>query len=74
MIVSRNYLKWQKSYLVIAPGMFQPPSNRSLEEPWHSLFLAAYSLIFIVAFTLNSIMVFSAKRKIRGMFLFLSLN
>ena len=53
---------------MITPVMFQLPSNRSLEEPWHSLFLTAYSLLFIIAFTLNSIMVFSARRKIRGMF------
>ena len=41
-------------------------SNRSLAPPWHAVFVVAYTIVFLVAITLNILMVLTACRKIRG--------
>ena len=46
--------------------LLQYSSNRSIDDPWYSIFIAIYSVLFVVALTLNIIMAFSAIRKIKG--------
>ena len=41
-------------------------SNRSLAPPWHAIFVVAYTIVFLVAISLNILMVLTACRKIRG--------
>ena len=41
-------------------------SNRSLGPPWHAVFVVAYTIVFLVAISLNILMVLTACRKIRG--------
>ena len=41
-------------------------SNRSLAPPWHAVFVVAYTVVFLVAISLNILMVLTASRKIRG--------